>query len=349
MFKKTQLTMMVAAIMISALTFASCSADGEGETADAVVVVEQAQAVPVTEPPVEIVTEQTVETTELPEQPVQMITMVNDMVIDGTKLYAVSEGAAIFYDIADKSRNVVAVDDNLTSIAVHQGVVYIGGRELYTFDGETLDRQDWSEAGNISFLYSDDEQLMIGTEQGLFAYDGAATELLLADVSVSAIVADESGLWVGTDGQGLYRWDGEEFRKRYLLRDPDMFDTVTALDFNHQHLYMGTTNGFHIYNGGRWLTLTTDEGMPANYVRTIDASAWVVYVGTEEGVVSWFAGDLRPVGKLESQKVNRIVSHDQKLYVTTDYKGILRQSRYSMNVLVPPILDSTIDILSLIP
>jgi len=120
------------------------------------------------------------------------------------------------------------------------------------------------------------------------------------DVSVTAMVSDGAGMWIVIDGQGLYRWDGDMFRKRYLLRDTSIFDNVYALDFNHDHLYVGAATGFFIFNGGRWEHRTIDNGLPSDDVRTIDASSWIVYVGTGEGVVSYFEKNIIPIKKLET-------------------------------------------------
>lgn len=349
MFKKTQLTAIGAAMLISALTFASCAADGETEAETTVKAVQMSPAENSAEAFVEAMVQQAIPVVEVACEPVQLVTNVADMVVDGPKLYAVCDGAVITYDFSDKSYNVVGVDDDLKAVTVHDGVVYFGGQYLYKFDGDAVTKVDNELGADITVLYSYDERLMVGTALGLYSKEDATNDLLLEDVVVSAIVADENGLWVGTNGQGLYCWDGEDFQKRYLLRDPAMFDSVNTLDYNHDHLYVGTNRGMHIYDGGRWEILTTAEGLPANNVRTINASAWVVYAGTEEGVVSWFGGDLRPVKKLEDKRVNDLCLRGRQLVAATDYEGILAQSSSRLRTLVPPVLDTTMDILSLIP
>jgi len=340
---------MATALLISALTFASCAADGETESAATVKAVQKSPAETTAEAFVETVVEQVVPIVDIAPEPVQLVTKIADMVVEGPKLFAVCEGGVITYDFSDKSHTVVAANDDFRAVTIHDSVVYVGGRHLYQFDGAMLKKLDVEMGADITCLYSYGDRLMVGTAQGLYSHDGTTSDLLMDDVFVSAMVADESGLWVGSDGQGLYRWDGDDFNKRYLLRDQTMFDSVNTLDYNHEHLYVGTTRGMHVYDGGRWETITTAEGLPSNNVRTIDASAWVVYAGTEEGVVSYFGGDLRPVKKLADKKVNSLSRRGRRLIVATDYEGILRQSSSSLKVLVPPVLDTTMDILSLIP
>jgi ligand-binding sensor domain-containing protein len=349
MFKKTQLTAIGAAMLISALAFASCAADGETETVSAVEAVVEKPIETKTEAFVEAMIEQAIPEVEIECEPVQLVTKIADMVIDGAKLFAVCEGAVITYDFSDKSYSVVGVDDKLRAVAIHDDAVYVGGQNLYKFNGAAVEKVDVQIGSDITNLYSYNDRLMVGSAQGLYSADGVTSELLLDDVVVSTMVADANGLWVGTMGQGLFRWDGEDFKKRYLLRDPTMFNTVNALDYNHDHLYVGADRGLHIYNGGRWEILTTAEGLPANNVRTIDASAWVVYAGTEEGVVSWFGGDLRPVKKLANKRVNSLKLRGNRVIAATDFEGILAQSNSRLKTLVPSVLDTTMDILSLIP
>jgi ligand-binding sensor domain-containing protein len=153
---------------------------------------------------------------------------------------------------------------------------------------------------------------------------------------ISAVTADGSGLWVGTSGQGLYRWDGEEFAKRYLARDSSLFYYVNCLAFNHDHLYVGTDSGMFIFDGGRWKTLTAEDGLPSDYIKDIDATTWVVYVATEAGVTSYFNGDIMPVKKLADKEVNSLVLLGRKVIVGTDYEGVLVKSGPALRTLIDP-------------
>jgi len=349
MITSSKITALGAAAAFAMLAMIGCAADSESENTGAA-----NEAVEVTAAsPAEQFAEQTVEQIKpaavVEKAPVQFITKVDGMIIDDSILYAVFEGGVACYDFADQSTEVVGVEDNLKAVAVHDGVVYVGGEAFYRFDGSSLERLDDPALDPITYLYSYGDRLMVGTADGLYAWQDGVFDLLFDDVTVSGMAADENGLWVGTLGQGLYRWDGDEFHKRYLLRDPNMFDTVKALDYNHRHLYVGTTNGLHVYDGGRWEVLTTVEGLPSNNVCAIDATAWVVYVGTEEGVVSFFDGDLRPVSKLAETQVNVLRVRGRQIIAATDFEGILRHSNNTLKVLVPSVVDTTVNILSLIP
>ncbi|MEW6412733.1 MAG: hypothetical protein AB1483_09710 [Candidatus Zixiibacteriota bacterium] len=279
--------------------------------------------------------------------PVKLINEVAGLKLVGGKLYGVFDGGVAAYDIENKTYTVIPSKEKLRAVEAHDGKVYVGGDNLYTVKDSVLERVD-GEFGVITSLYSYGYRLMIGTETGLHATGIFGNELVFEDVPVSAIAADETGLWVGTSGEGLYRWDGEEFHKRFLRRDTSLFDYVNTLAFNHNHLYMGTDNGFHIFDGGSWKTLTSTNDLPSDKVTSVDASGWVVYVGTDCGVVSYFDGEIIPVDKLGEVPVNALAVDGRKVFAATDHEGILMKSGNVVKTIVPSDNGMNFDVLSLV-
>ncbi len=110
---------------------------------------------------------------------------------------------------------------------------------------------------------------------------------------------------------------------------------------------MGTENGFHVYNGGRWETMIVEDGLPDSKITSIDASDWVVYIATDKGVVSFYDNDLAPVSNLEGQQVNVIKRRGLQLAVATEYEGILLKSGNNLKILIEATPESNINILSL--
>jgi hypothetical protein len=279
------------------------------------------------------------------------ITVIRDLadfVFDDVRLYAVFDGGFVVYDFTSASPTVYETDDRLTAITWHLDELYLGGDHLYTFANGGLEPLDVEFDAPITELYSYGHRLMIGTENGLYERSAFGDGLLYDDVSVSAMVADETGLWIGTQGQGLYRWDGETFSRRYLLRDTSFFDFVNALDFKHQHLYMGTSNGLHIYDGGRWETFTEADGLPSTNVTSLDASDWVVIAGTDAGVASYFNRNILPVTKLDDRAVTAVQRRGRDLILATQYDGILVKEGNVIKTLVQPVPDMNVNILSLV-
>ncbi len=270
----------------------------------------------------------------------QGILNVADMLVSDSVLYAVFDGGVIVYDFHNESYTTFPVEETFHAITRHDGKVYVGGENLYVIEDTVLTPAEGLFDGEIQFLYSWEYCLMIGTDQGLYSNSIFGDITLTEEFPVNAMVADESGgLWVGSECNGLYRWNGERFQKRYLLRDTTIFDNVSALAFNHGHLYVGTDNGFFTFNGGRWQQLTITEGLPSDQVRAVDAADWVINIATDNGVISLFNGDFLRCGGLEETKVNVLCPFDNKLIAATDSDGILIKSGSTVTTLVEPVLD----------
>ena len=264
------------------------------------------------------------------------VTEIADMLIIEPYMYAVFDGGVIVYDFLDKSQKIIRVDDKLEAIALHDEQIYVAGENLYTLKEGALVKEADTFAGTVTDLFSYDHRLMVGTSNGLYSTGIFGKELIYDDIAVTAMTADGSGLWVGTDGQGLYRWDGEEFRRRFLDRDTSLFDNVNTLDYNHQHLYVGSVNGLHIFDGGGWENLGIEDGLPSDNIRSIDASGWVVLVATDAGVTSYFNGDFMPVKKLDDKDVAVVKYRKKRIVAASAFDGILYKSGNLLSTIVEP-------------
>ncbi len=273
----------------------------------------------------------------------------SDLVYHNGNVYAVANNALIVYNVKSKKEIKHAIEDELNTVVFHDGSIYAGGDQLYKLNDTILEFVDDAYDGSIIELYSYGYQLMIGTTDGLYRRGIFGNDKLMDDITVSAITEDNSGLWIGSLGEGLYRWDGEIFKKRFLSRDTSLFDNVNAIDFKHDHLYVGCDNGMYVYDGGRWTTLTTEDGLPDNNIRSIDASDWTVYVATNKGVVGYFEEEFSPVNKLENIQVNALKVRGRKLMAATEYEGIIEKNGNLRKTLIQPVEFENIQILSLIP
>ncbi len=281
------------------------------------------------------------------ENPPDGLPRVNDMILENSLVYAAYDGGLLIYDLKSRDYSITAVDENLTALASHAGDLFAGGGGLYKIEGAELVPVETRLKGEINDLYSYGPSLMIGTGEGLFARNILGTVCLLEDMDVSAIVEDHLGLWVGTSGQGLFHWNGERFKKRFLVRDESLFDNVTALDFNHNHLYLGTDQGMYVYDGGRWETVSIDKGLPSNRVTSVDASEWVVYVGTESGLVSYFDNEISPVHRLGNKAVSVVRTSGRRIIAGTSGEGLVMKAGPAVTTLVNPWEDSDSGLASL--
>ncbi|MFZ5979417.1 MAG: hypothetical protein ACOYVF_02190 [Candidatus Zixiibacteriota bacterium] len=272
----------------------------------------------------------------IPDDTNRKIGEIADMLIIEPYMYAVFDGGVIVYDFLNKSQEIIRSEDKLAAIARHDEQIYVGGGSLYKLSEGKLEKVADTFAGAISDLFSYDHRLMVGTSNGLYSTGIFGKELLFDDIAVTTMAADDNGLWVGTDGQGLYRWDGEEFRKRFLERDTALFDNVNTLAYNHQHLYIGSVNGLHIFDGGGWENLSIEDGLPSDNVRSIDASGWVILIATDAGVTSYFNGDFMPVKKLDDKEVSVIRYRKNRIVAASTSEGILYKSGNLLTTIVEP-------------
>ncbi len=262
---------------------------------------------------------------------------INALVVEGHLVYAAFNGGLVIYDLNSRDFSVTPLDEDLRTAARHGGDMFVGGEHLYRVDGAALVAIDEDIPGRLTSLASFGPSLMIGTDEGLFARNIMGCQSLLEDVSISALVADAAGgLWIGTDGDGVYRWDGERYQQRYLSRDSSLFDQVTALAYGHQHLYLGTANGLYVHDGGRWETLTVEDGLPSNQITAIDASSWVVYVGTVNGSASYFENEVKPIERLGAYTVTTLGRSDNRLIAGTAQNGLVLKVGPSVKTLVEP-------------
>lgn len=95
---------------------------------------------------------------------------------------------------------------------------------------------------------SEDGFIWVGSYTGLYCYDGTEFQKVLIDdraIVVNAIVQDSGGdLWIGTNGDGIYRYDGSDFIKYDAVQLPDGAEIINKLYLEPDGLlFAATKNG----------------------------------------------------------------------------------------------------------
>ncbi len=346
--KKVTMTMiMMVAILVLTLGGIGCSDETKGQNNSSIA---KDYAADITdnqnENDAESESEVILASSEIIEEPIEAVeedlfipngSEMTDVLVVGQRVYSTFEDGVFVYDFLTDDNFVIESDENLNALGYYLGEVYAGGNSLYKIKDKSLEPVELDLAGVITELCSYEYRLMIGTECGLHATSIFGHEILFDDIDVTAITSSSDGLWVGTDGQGLYKWDGREFKQRYLRRDTTIFDYVQALDFNHGHLYVGTANALYSYNGGSWKTFTTDDGLPSNEIKAIDASKWIVYIGTDMGVASFFNDEFKEINKLSGYAISSLGVYERSLLVGTTREGLLKKTGPVVKVLMETI------------
>jgi len=254
-------------------------------------------------------------------------TVIDFIVKDNLILALVGDGLLV-HDLSDGSNVLIATATPPGAIVDLGEKVLIGSDNLYTFNGETLTLNDYDLdlAGQITALHHRGPRLYIGTQSALYEVKADNIRELAGDIQVSALATDDYGLWVGTAGDGLYFWNGDDFQKRFLRRDTTIFDNVTALASHYGHVYVGTTRGFFDYDGGRWNQFTSVDGLPSDVITAINAGEWVVKIGTVNGAVTFFNNEINNLDRFDGIAVTALNKVDRKLIAATVGYGLVMES-----------------------
>jgi ligand-binding sensor domain-containing protein len=252
----------------------------------------------------------------------------HDVIFKDNTVYAAVDKGVLTYCITDGSSTLIPSDEPIWALVDLGDKILAGGEKLYEVKDGVLNSDDFrlNLSGPITVLHPYGMSLLIGTTDGLYISDVDGVRELASGIDVSAITQDAEAVWVGTAGQGLYRWDGDTFRKRYLSRDSTLFDNVMAMHYNHSHLYLGTDKGFFVYDGGSWQPYGLADGLPSEVITAVNASDWVIKIGTTRGPVTFYDGQFKLMPKLENMVVTEFIKDGSKLLAATSNAGLIMKS-----------------------
>ena len=186
-------------------------------------------------------------------------------------------------------------DDYVTALLEdRQGQLWIatygGGVSRYNgADFVPYPHADGSGSNQVLALAEDDQgRLWVGTEVGAsyFVADRFVAVDELRAESIRAMVADDRGhLWFATGLNGVYRFDGTEWR-HFTSVDGLASDQVHSLTTDRQgQLWAGTLNGLSRYDQTTFAHFTTADGLVHNGVQSIlEDRQGQLWFGTMDGV-----------------------------------------------------------------
>lgn len=249
--------------------------------------------------------------------------------ISGDKLYTVMQDSADWGNPQEIALDTIAL--HTACLVYEDDQIVIGGDRLLIASpdyAELYDRYDLNSPINVILPFG--EGYLVGANDGLyFVYDCYEDTILKEDILVSALAEDVGGLWVGTFGDGLWRFDGEKWQRRYLLRDTTIFDFVTALEYSYPFLWVGTPSGIFRYDGGSWCQLFVSDSTDVSgeseiyEVNCFLPRALNTYIGTEQGLFVYANDTLSAVPDFENTHVIGLFKGNKDIFVATRENGIL--------------------------
>ena len=192
-------------------------------------------------------------------------------------------------------------------------------------------------------------RLWLGSTYGLLSLTDAGPGKYTANKTVTgkittAIHEDQAGqLWVGTFN-GLMRRNGDnpnlpEWSNQHVV--DDLINTI--YEDREQTLWIGGRDGLYRLSPARFVTLTTQDGLPGNNVVSVleDHTGAMWFATWSGGVTRRMGGKFTTVtmtNGLTSDKVLSLhESHDGRLWVGMDYLGGLNRLSAKLANDVPPV------------
>ncbi len=116
----------------------------------------------------------------------------------------------------------------------------------------------------------------------------------LPQSSVYCIIEDTRGfIWMGTDGGGLCRFDGNRFE--IFTKSNGLSDNIirTLFEDSRGNLWIGTDNGLTLYDGVSFTTFSEEPALTGTSVlKVIEGSNGIIWIGTNNnGLVAIEPGD----------------------------------------------------------
>jgi hypothetical protein len=214
----------------------------------------------------------------------------------------------------------------LNFVLFDKGQVIIGGNRLIiTAEDcpEIYSEYDFDSPVNVILPFG--EGYLVGTNYNLHFYaQGKEATIFKEDILVTALAEDVGGLWVGTFGDGLWRFDGEKWQRRYLIRDTSIFDFVSVLAFNYPYLWIGTPSGIFRYDGGRWKQLFVSDSSGVYEVNCFLPLIFKTYIGTQQGLFIFANDSLKAVPDFENIQIIGLFKDGSDILVATRNSGIFK-------------------------
>ena len=257
---------------------------------------------------------------------------------DGRAIFATISNGTIAYNHGKFNR--IAGAPNLSNFLVTSivpgpnGTYWMGTRDVGLFrlvDGKISPELGASTGPQINTLLSDGRLLWIGTENGLFLWDGVHTKQIGAGSQfrrrqvLSLLKDSDASIWVGTD-QGIYRLDPDsDFSPK--AKNNEGREPVAAIFADREgNIWTGGTHNLRQLRNSVFMTYGPTDGLPkeSNGPLHMDSEGRLWFAPIDGGLY-WLKDDRAGVireGGLDKDVVYSIAGDAGDLWVARQLGGL---------------------------
>ncbi len=213
-------------------------------------------------------------------------------------------------------------------LAASDGTLWIGtNKGLFSIAKNNTHPQLQIAIGSsaILSLFEDRESnLWVGTETtGLHVlrHQSFRTLPAFSDHIVTAITQTGDTMWIGTNGDGLYRQQAGK-TQQLSTHDGLISDVILSLAPGaHNSLWTGTPDGLNHIEAGKIATYTSADGLPDDFIRSLLADAdGSVWIGTRRGLAHLQNDKVTTYTRangLQSDLIGALVKINNDLWIAT--------------------------------
>ncbi|RTE87055.1 MULTISPECIES: ligand-binding sensor domain-containing diguanylate cyclase [Gammaproteobacteria] len=149
------------------------------------------------------------------------------------------------------------------------------------------------------FTYTEDDRLLIGTEQGLYTWTRGSLSGPLAGtqgVTISKILVAENGaLWLGSQDRGVFRVLDGEFRHYTIESGLPNNSIVSLFEDRENSIWVGTNGGLVRLRSAPFRSFESVDGLSDDFVRGLaESKDGRVYIATSRGMSCLYGDEVQP-------------------------------------------------------
>ena len=255
------------------------------------------------------------------------------------ELWAACKGSIVIFN-QDSSRELPLPEEYKevvgNDLAEYNDAIYLAsnGMGLLKIKNEKVDVIDFGDA-EMNFaraLSVHQNQLFIGTKQGLFVMRGELLDTIIPNISVSSVFSTVSDVWITTYGQGLYRIHNgvvQVYKEEDGIRSNNQREICVDRIGNPWIIYKNGIDKLNLKTN-KFVTLKSFDPIHTTNLKTVykdqEGNIWI---GTDGFGILKYTGDQFETYTIDDGLTSEIVmdikeDHNGELFFATYGSGIIK-------------------------